>query len=162
VVGSLIERLYGRLTVLACIAIGVAAGSLTWMVASALDLVAEPDYTIGISAGICALLGIMLVYGYRERHHLSRARAQAIKAQAALGIALMVLVGLVVPNLNVVAHMGGFAAGALLGFWLPTTQNGRMPALGWRIRTTFAGVLVVSAVAVGFAAQNLIGRLLLH
>ena len=74
VVGSVIERLYGRLVMLSCLALGVASGSLVWMVASALDLVAEPDSTFGPSAGICALVGIMLVFGYRERHHLVRAQ----------------------------------------------------------------------------------------
>jgi membrane associated rhomboid family serine protease len=161
VVGSVIERLYGRLVVLSVLAVGVAAGSFTWLTVSALGLAAEPDYTIGLSAGVCALVGIMLVYGYRERHHLSHARAQAMKAQAALGIGLMLLIGLVVPNLNNVAHAGGFVAGALIAFCLPTTQDGRTLILGWRTRAVFSIVLVASVVSAIFAAHNLIGRLLL-
>ena len=161
-VGSVIERLYGRLGVLAGLALGVVAGSFTWLVASDLGFVAEPDYTIGLSAGICALVGMMLVYGYRERHHLERAHALAMKAQAALGITLTVLIGLVVPNLNNVAHAGGLAAGALIACFLPTTQAGGRPTLGWRTRVAFSMVLVASAVALVLAGQNLIGRLLLH
>jgi rhomboid protease GluP len=162
IVGSVIERLYGRLAVLGCVATGVAAGSLTWLSASALGLAAEPDYTIGLSAGVCALVGMMLVYGYRERHHLQRGRANAIKAQAALGIAVMLLIGLVVPNLNNVAHAGGLAAGALIACFLPTAQDGEPTRLGWRARMTFSAVLITSGVAIVLAAQNLVGRLLVH
>jgi rhomboid protease GluP len=161
-VGSVIERLYGRLVVLTCLVLGVVAGSLTWLEASALGIAAEPDYTIGLSAGICALVGIMLVYGYRERHHLSQELSQEMKAQAVLGIGLMVLIGLVVPNLNNIAHAGGLVAGALIALCLPTTQVGTTLALGWRTRTAFSIVLVVSVVCVMLAGQNLIGRLLLH
>jgi membrane associated rhomboid family serine protease len=160
-VGTVIERLYGRLVMLTGLALGVVAGSFTWMVASTLGFAAEPDYTIGLSAGVCALVGMMLVYGYRERHHLAQARAEAIKSQAALGISLMVLIGLVVPNLNNVAHAGGLAAGALIACLLPTEHSGGRSAIGWRARMAFRMVLIASAFCVVLAAQNLIGRMLL-
>jgi membrane associated rhomboid family serine protease len=76
----------------------------------------------------------MLVYGYRERHHLARERADAMKAQAALGIALMLLLGLVMPNLNNWAHAGGLVAGALIACVLPTAHNGTRSVVGWRSR----------------------------
>ncbi len=160
-VGAVIERLYGRLVMLSCLALGVAAGSFTWLFASSLGLAAAPDYTIGLSGGVCALVGMMLVYGYRERHHLARESAEGMKAQAALGIALMLLLGLAVPNLNNWAHAGGLAAGALIACVLPPPHNGSQPALGWRARIAFSMVLFASALAVALAAQNLIGRLLL-
>ena len=158
-VGSVIERLYGRLIVLSILALGVVAGSLTWLEASALGLAAQPDYTIGLSAGICALIGVLLVYGYRERHDLSQELSQAMKAQAVLGIGLMSLIGLVVPNLNNIAHLGGLVAGAAIGMCLPARRDGRMLAIGWRARSAFMMVLSLSAVSVLFAAQNLIERL---
>lgn len=160
-IGSVIERLYGRLVMLACVALGVATGSFFWMLASALSLVAEPDSTIGVSAGICALLGIRLVYWYRERRNLTRARMQAMKFQAALGLAAVVLFGVVVPNLNNVAHAGGLMAGMVVAFALPTTQDGSVRALGLRTRTAFWIVLLATAVSVLLAGENLIGRLLL-
>jgi rhomboid protease GluP len=160
-VGSVIERLYGRLVVLATLALGVVAGGFSWLAASAVGLAAEPDYTIGLSAGISALVGMMLVYGYRERHHLRRARADAIKVQAALGIALMLLIGLVVPNLNNVAHAGGLVCGALIACVLPTTPAEGHLTLGWRTRVTLSIVLIAAAVSLVLAAQNVIGRLLL-
>jgi membrane associated rhomboid family serine protease len=159
-VGSVIERLYGRLVVLSCLALGVVAGSLTWLEASALGLAAQPDYTIGLSAGICALIGVLLVYGYRERLDLSQELSQAMKAQAALGIGMMALIGLVVPNLNNIAHVGGLVAGALIALCLPTRRGERRLALGWRTQGAFLIVLALSTLSVLLAVQNLIVRLL--
>jgi rhomboid protease GluP len=158
-VGSVIERLYGRVVVLGCLALGVVAGSLTWLEASALGLAAQPDYTIGLSAGICALIGVLVVYGYRKRGELSQELSQAMRAQASVGIGLMALIGLVVPNLNNIAHVGGLAAGVLIGFCLPIAREGRPLLLGWRTRVTFSLVLGASSAAILFAAQNLIWRL---
>ena len=159
-VGSVIERLYGRLMVLSCLALGVVAGSLTWLEASALGLAAQPDYTIGLSAGICALIGVLLIYGYRERLDLSQELSQAMKAQAALGIGMMALIGLVVPNLNNIAHVGGLVAGAVIALCLPTRRGERTLSLGWRTQAAFSFVLALSAVSVLLAGHNLIGRLL--
>jgi len=159
-VGSVIERLYGRLMVLSCLALGVVAGSLTWLEASALGLAAQPDYTIGLSAGICALIGVLLIYGYRERLDLSQELSQAMKAQAALGIGMMALIGLVVPNLNNIAHVGGLVAGALIALCLPTRRGERTLALGWRTQGAFLIVLALSTLSVLLAVQNLIARLL--
>jgi membrane associated rhomboid family serine protease len=158
-VGSVIERLYGRVALLACVALGVVAGSFTWLEASALGLAGEPEYTIGLSPGICALIGVLLVYGYRRRGDLSRELSQAMRAQATVGIGLMALLGLVVPNLNNLAHAGGLVAGVMIGVCLPVTQPGRPLTLSWRTRTIFSVVLAASAAAILFAGQNLIWRL---
>jgi membrane associated rhomboid family serine protease len=158
VVGSVIERLYGRLVMLSTLVLGVVTGCAAWMVASALGWAAVPDYTIGCSAGVCALVGMMLVYGYRHGRHLSRSRAQAMKAQAALGIALMLLSGLLVPDLNNVAHGAGLLCGALLAAILPGGRD-VLHSLGWRLRAVFASVVMLASVSILLAAHNLAGRL---
>ena len=158
-VGGAIERVYGRLVMVATLVFGVVMGGVAWMVASSLDLVAEPDYTVGCSAGICALIGLMLVYGYRERNDILKERAVAMRSQAALGIALMLLLGMVVANLNNVAHAGGLVCGATIGLLLPTRAVGGRAAVGWRLRIAATAMIAVWLVAIGFAAQNLLGRL---
>jgi rhomboid protease GluP len=158
-VGSVIERLYGRLAVLACLSVGLVAGSLIWLEASALGFASQPDYTIGLSPGVCALIGVLLVYGYRKRGELSLELSQAMRAQAVIGIGLMTLIGAVVPNLNNLAHAGGLVAGVVLGFCLPVNRQGGTPVLSWRVTMAFAMVLAASAVSILWAAQNLVGRL---
>lgn len=68
------------------------------MATSTLGFTAVPDSTIGCSAGICALVGMMLVYGHGQRNSLDRLQAYSIKAQATLDITLMLLIGLIVPG----------------------------------------------------------------
>jgi rhomboid protease GluP len=159
-VGSAIERLYGRVVFLGTLSLGVVAGGISWLLASELGFAAEPDYTIGCSAGICALVGMMLVYGYRHRASMDAAHAYSMKAQATLGIAVMLLIGLIVPNLNNVAHAGGLVCGAVLGAVVPSKLSAA--GVGWRVRTFLWAVLLVSFWSVVFAGQNVIGRLLSH
>jgi rhomboid protease GluP len=155
-VGSVIERYYGQLVMLSTVVLGVIAGGITWMAASALDIAAIPDYSIGCSAGISALIGMMLVYGYRERASLGRDQTDSMRAQATLGIALMVLIGLVVPNLNNIAHVGGLVCGVLLALILPARAGNGRPALGPMARVSLSAVLLMAVVAVGFADGNLV------
>lgn len=158
-VGPVIERLYGRLVMLSALATGVLAGGISWLAASEIGFDAMPDYTIGCSAGICALLGIMLVHGYRKRAALGHHESRALRAQAALGIALMVLIGLVVPNLNNVAHAGGLASGVALALLLPM-PTGRRPTLGVLGRASLSGVLALAALSMTIAVANVVARLM--
>jgi rhomboid protease GluP len=158
-VGSVIERLHGTLLLLSTLVLGVVAGGLSWMVASALGFAAAPDYTAGCSAGICALVGMVLVYGYRAGPSIDPMHALSMKAGATVGVALMLLIGLIVPNLNNVAHVGGLMCGALLALVLPIRPSDRPPQLGLRARAVPSSVVVLSVVSIGFAGQNLISRL---
>jgi rhomboid protease GluP len=159
-VGSAMERRYGQLVMLATLVLGVFAGGATWMAASALGFAAVPDYTIGCSAGISALIGMMLVYGYRERATLGRREADSMKAQATLGIALMLLIGLVVPNLNNVAHAGGLVCGVLLAMILPSRAGRGGRGLPRATTVVLSLVLVLAVASIGFADDNLVTRLL--
>jgi rhomboid protease GluP len=161
-VGTVVERLFGRLLLISTLVLGVVAGGITWMVASAEGLVAAPDYTVGISAGICALIGMMLVYGHRAGPSLDRVHARWMKAGGLLGVGVMVAVGVLVPNINNVAHAGGLACGAGLGLLLPVRISQRTPRLPARARVLLSTVVVLSAVSIGFAGQNLVGRLTGH
>ena len=161
-VGGWVERVYGRLAVLATVILGVAVGSVVFVVVSAMDLVAEPDFTVGISAGICALVGVMLVHGYRRRAEMGAAAAESIKLRAALAIALMVLIGLVLPRLNNDAHGGGLACGLLLGRLLPPRGGDHESAVAWQGRVALVAVVLAGALSMVMAAANLTSRLLEH
>lgn len=158
-VGSCIERAYGRLVVLATLVLGVVVGGATWMAASALGLAALPDYTIGLSGGICALVGMMLVYGYRERATLGSDEAHAMRLRATLGIALMVLIGLTITSLNDFAHAGGLVAGTAVALLLPVRGRQGRHSIGWRARLLFSTVVGLATVSMVFAGVNLVDRL---
>jgi rhomboid protease GluP len=155
----MIERLSGRLVLLSTLVLGVVVGDAAWMVASALGLANVPDYTIGSSAGVCALLGMMLAYSHRHRAHLSRPRARAMRAQAGLGIALMLLTGLVVPNINNVAHVAGLFGGGLLAYMRPRAGSERRQEVRGRLRVVLTSVLMLALLSIFFAGVNLASRL---
>lgn len=161
-VGPVIERLYGRLVMLSALTLGVLVGGISWLAASEIGFDAMPDYTIGISAGVSALLGMMLVHGYRRRADLDLQQATEMRAQAALGIALMVLIGLVIPNLNNVAHAGGLAGGAALALLLPVPAGRGGVRLGVFGRAALSALLALAALSLAFAAGNLFMRLSGH
>jgi len=159
-VGPRVERLYGKLVFVAGFALAAAAGGVTWMAWSALGFVPLDDYTAGASVGVCGLLGVLLVYGYRTHPGTERAAAQAIKTQAALGIGVITLLGLIIPTLNNAAHLGGLLCGLAVGTWLPPLATAGGRPLRGREHLVLWGVVLASAVALGMAGQNLAHRIL--
>ena len=161
-VGPRVERLYGRRGCLATMALASAAGGLVWIGWSSLGLVALPDYTLGASAAACGLIGLLLAYAWFDRPGSDPAGRRALKSQAVLGIAVVLLLGLVVTGLNNAAHAGGVVAGVLVGLRLPP-----LPQAGGRpLRPAESGLLwglvALTAVSVLLAMVNLGGRLLGH
>jgi rhomboid protease GluP len=117
-IGPTVERLYGRTLFLLIFVLGGAAGF-----AASTALVEQPS--LGASAGIFALLGVLL--GFALRHHrripppARRAMIREILTVAALNLAL----GLMVPFIDNAAHGGGFAGGLALGLLLWPRGAGR-------------------------------------
>jgi rhomboid protease GluP len=110
-IGPTVERLYGRTLFLLVFVLGGAAGF-----AASTALVEQPS--LGASAGIFALLGVLLGFAMRHGRYIpSRARRAMIReilTVAALNLAL----GLMVPFIDNAAHAGGFAGGLALGLLL--------------------------------------------
>ncbi len=73
--------------------------------------------TLGASASICGLLGAISCYGQRSGSGLIRAQTSQ------WGISLVVM-GLILPGIDNVAHLGGFLGGyALCQFFNPLTRE---------------------------------------
>jgi membrane associated rhomboid family serine protease len=161
-VSRLFVPLYGRVVFFAVLALATAFGGVTWVAWSALGLASAPDYTVGLSTGLCGVIGVLLMYGYRQHDATQRVRARSIQTIAALGIALITLSGMVVPNLNNMAHAGGLLFGLFAGpFILPLASQGRR-AYRWAQLPVMSAVLLLAAIAVGMGVQNLVNRLVGH
>jgi membrane associated rhomboid family serine protease len=160
--GSHVERIYGRRTCLAALATASVIGGLIWMGWTALGFVAVPDDTLGASAAGCGLLGLLLAYSMRRRPLVDPEAIHRVKAQAALGIAGIVLLGLVVPGLNNAAHAGGLAGGLLLGLIVPARPewDGSRPSR--RVDAALWAIVAAAGLSLVFDAANLTTRLLGH
>ena len=110
-IGPTVERLYGRARFAVIFLLGGAAGF-------AASTVFVPQPSLGASAGLFALLGVLLGYAFRERERLvpasRRAMIQEILTVAGMNLAL----GFMVPFVDNAAHLGGFAGGLALGIIL--------------------------------------------
>ena len=102
-----------------------------------------PAGTAGASGAIFGLIGLMAVYGYRLGGSLGRDLMRQMLIWGAIGVLFGFFIGA-----NNVAHIGGFIAGAALGFVLepdaPTTVSS---SLRWNA----AAIACVAVVAVSFA-----------
>ena len=102
-----------------------------------------PNNSAGASGAIFGLIGLMAVYGYRQGGSFGRALMKQMLIWAAIGIMFGFLIGA-----NNVAHVGGFIAGAGLGFILepdsPVTS-------GSAARWNAVAIACIALVAISFA-----------
>jgi membrane associated rhomboid family serine protease len=123
-VGRPLERLAGGWAMLAVLVLGTAAGS----VASVLLI---PRPAVGASGGIFALAGALLTFGLRHRAALPPGARRGIVVATAETVAINVGITFLVPRIDWAAHVGGLAAGMLLGLLLrpgPATMRALHPA----------------------------------
>ena len=98
----------------------------------------------GASGAVCALIAALVVFGQRRGGELGRQLSRSMARWAFLIIAF----GFFVPNVDNVAHLAGFASGALLGW--PASAARVFGGIGERI---WRGVAYLSlAVTVAVAA----------
>lgn len=102
-----------------------------------------PAGTAGASGAIFGLIGLMAVYGYRQGGIFGRALMRQMLIWGGIGIMFGFFIGA-----NNVAHLGGFVAGAVLGFALePDAPSAAKPAFRWNA----VAIACVALVAVSFA-----------
>ena len=106
-IGPTVEEVYGRARMLVVFVVGGAAGF-----AASTAFVAQPS--LGASAGLFALLGVLLGFAVRARQLLPqpvrRRMIREILTVAAINLAL----GLMLPYIDNAAHVGGFVGGLAL------------------------------------------------
>lgn len=107
-IGPTVERLYGRVRFLLVFLLGGALGF-----AASTAFVPQPS--LGASAGLFALLGVLLGFAVRERRRLEPTARSAMMREILTVAALNLALGFMVPFVDNAAHVGGFGGGLALG-----------------------------------------------
>jgi len=157
IVGRLVEQLYGwRVLVVTFLVGAVGAGLASILVATVGN---GPTFTVGASGGIMGLLGLLFVLGRVQGRDVPVGIANTMRQYAITYAAFVVVFGFVVPNVDNVAHIGGFITGALVGLALPPLRRvGGRDLQAWELLTVY-GVYAAAGMALIFAAINVVGML---
>jgi membrane associated rhomboid family serine protease len=102
-----------------------------------------PNNSAGASGAIFGLIGLMAVYGYRQGGSFGRALMKQMLIWAAIGLMFGFFIGA-----NNVAHIGGFIAGAGLGFVLEPDSP---VTAGSAARWNAVAIACIGLVAISFA-----------
>jgi rhomboid protease GluP len=94
--------------------------------------------TVGASAPIFGLLGALMHYGTRSGSSLIYAEARGY----AVG---MIIFGLLMPNVDNAAHLGGFAGGYLASMWLDPLKPERINHMVGALLCLVATLLAIAA-----------------
>jgi membrane associated rhomboid family serine protease len=136
--GYLAGRLLGPGTAWALVVLGAGAANLIEA------LLAAADHTaVGASTAVFTALGLLAAFSWRERHLLPLRRAQRYGPLFA-GVVLLGWLGTSGENTDVMAHLLGFAVGAVFGAVIAAPQLQRQ----WRRLPQWVG----AAVALGTIA----------
>jgi len=111
-IGMMLERLYGRKKYLSILFSGIIVGSLFVFIGQ------NNIVSVGISGGLYALLGSLIVYAYDN----GWLKQPAFRSQLVFILSINLLVNLI-PNVSVLGHAGGFVSGLLLGIIYSETPH---------------------------------------
>jgi rhomboid protease GluP len=146
--GPLVEQAFGRSRFLVLYLVSGIAGSLA-------STMFQPPFQsgVGASGAICGLLGIMAVWGFRRGGMLG----QIVRRQMIQWAVIILVWGLLMPNIDNAAHAGGFVGGAALAFLISPAGFRRETALRRRLWNAGAAVVVlVAAACVVMAVMNFV------
>ncbi len=155
-IGRFIEQIYGRLVLLGTFLVGTAGGCLLVLVLNSIGLYDAPGGVVGSSSGICGFIGLILVLGRVQGNGLPAGMAAAIRKNALYNTVFILAYSFLIPGIAWPGHLGGFLVGALVGLLLPPLRRVGGRDLSVYEKTALVGVIAVGAVALGFAALNVI------
>lgn len=124
VVGEWAERVWGPWRLLGVFAVSSLAGCL------ASQAWAEAPMVVGASAGIMGVAGAILVGRLAGVGPVQRGLAPLSARALGLSVAILIGLGFVVPVIAQAGHLGGLAAGALLGWWGCGRRDGWVGGVG--------------------------------
>ncbi|APW60958.1 rhomboid family intramembrane serine protease [Paludisphaera borealis] len=153
-IGPLVERLYGNL--------GYAVVYLASGVGGAIASMATPPSraSVGASGAIFGVIGALLAFLLLRRRSVPSSVLAPLRSSAVSFVVFNTLFGAVVPMIDQSAHMGGLAAGFLVGLILSPSWPSK-PSLGRTARTAALAVVAalvlsgVGAAAVHWRSQTL-------
>jgi len=135
--GPLVEDEYGTERLASIYVLSGVAGS-------AASQVLRQAHTVGASGALCGLLGLLLVHGWR----IGGAYGQRLKSVMLQNVVLMIGMSLL-PRIDWMNHLGGFAMGCVLGFIAPSGPfRNRGTAVVWQVLAWLALGLVLASLFV--------------
>lgn len=140
VVGRVVEAIFGPVRLLWVFFVSaVAGGSASW-------LIGQTETSVGSSGGIFGLLGALVVFGWRHREALPDDLARLFGRRVLAHSVVYVGLGLLLPFIDDLAHVGGLLAGAVCGALLDdrVTDGSRRPS--WVRGVGMTGVLVLASI----------------
>jgi len=146
VLGRNVEAFYGAWTLLALFVLSGVGGSVA-------SVAFSESISVGASGGIFGLLGASIVFAYRHRGVLPR-RVTRIMGTALLPwVVLNVVLGFVVPRIDMAAHLGGLVTGAVMTWFLRpealVEAGGLAPAPPRLLMSFTMSLLIVSFASAG-------------
>jgi rhomboid protease GluP len=157
VLGRDVEAFYGHKWFLAIYLLSGLGGSVAWYV------LGDPIPSVGASGAIFGLIGAEAAFYVRNRRLFGQFGRQRLGNLAIL-LAINLVFGFTVPNINNIAHVGGLVAGFAIGFFLAPAyaieQRADFSGLRQLIdeRTTSMRVLVILAAVVALLALVVLGN----
>jgi rhomboid protease GluP len=155
ILGRIVEPMYGRITMAATF-IGTAfAASAVSALAYALNLPGSSFQFVGASGGLMGLLGLILVLGRVQGRNVPVGLTHTLRQWVLICLVMTVIIGFTFSSeINNYAHLGGFAAGALIGLVIPPVRAiGGKDLQIWQ-KTALIAIIAVGAVAMLFALVN--------
>ena len=113
ILGNLLEGLYGRFRYVILYLVSAIGGSLASL------LFVPVAIGAGASGAIFGLMGAIVALGLRYRNRLPFHRNRMFGMRLLPFIGLDVVLGFIVPNINIAAHLGGLSVGCAAGLVLP-------------------------------------------
>lgn len=157
IVGRLVEQLYGwRVLVATFLISAVGAGLLSVAVAAVTN---GQSGTIGASGGIMGLLGLLFMLGRVQGRDVPVGIAHAMRQYGLTYAAMVVVFGFIIPNVDNVAHVGGFITGALVGVVAAPLRGVGGRDLRVVEQVTVYVLFALGAAALAVAGHNVIGAL---
>jgi membrane associated rhomboid family serine protease len=147
VCGPLVEQIYGSVRMLAFYVVAAAGGSI------ATFALGEAPLAVGASGAIFGIFGVLFAASRLHLPMLDR-RGRALVSQIGSLILINIVIGFSLQFVDNVAHIGGLAAGVLLGVafspaGVPTMRSMWQPGSGRPLAVRFIGspIAMVGAIA---------------
>jgi membrane associated rhomboid family serine protease len=152
-IGRFVEIWYGRLVFLGTFLLTAVAGGITWVVLTSGDTAF--GMTVGASAGITGLMGLLILVGRFQGRQFPNAAAAGVRKWIGINAALTLFMGITGLGglVNNYAHVGGFVGGMALALVLP--PRAAMGGRDLRPVETAGLALVIAAAAVALIFAGL-------
>ena len=141
ILGNLLEGLYGRSRFIILYLISAIGGSLASLI------FVRAAIGAGASGAIFGLMGVVVALGLQHRDRLPLRRGRVFGLRLLPFIVLDVVLGFIIPHINIAAHLGGLLVGFSVGLVLPPAiyADGERESYGVKAAAAvFVGLTVLS------------------